>query len=114
MVYVYKGFRLSFVSQLSLDIDRDVSTAYCKSASSGHSADSLSGAIYTTVNVLVIGVLRTSLIVGGFRSFDPKHCWHYIEEGLFSHLLSIYLFIYLFDISIRCNAFHYFHSSSEG
>jgi len=44
-----------FVYRLShdchLDIDSDVSTAYCKSASSGGSVDSLSGAIYTTVNV---------------------------------------------------------------
>ena len=44
-----------FVYHLShdchLDIDRDVSTAYCKSASSGNSVDSLSGPIYTTMNV---------------------------------------------------------------
>ena len=25
-----------------------------------------------------------------------------------------YLFIYLFDISIRCKTLHYFHRSSEG
>lgn len=90
---MYKGFRLSFVSQLSLDIDRDVSTAYRKSASSGHSADSLSGAIYTTVNV------------SDWCITNLAHCWWVsilrskallaLYRGRTVLSFIIYLFIYL-------------------
>ena len=57
-----KGLVLSFVSRFHFDIDRDVSTAHCRS-SSGNSVDLLSRTICTTVVVI-----DCSLIVGGFRS----------------------------------------------
>ena len=69
---VYKGFSLLFVSRLSLDIDRDVSTAHCRS-SSGDSVDSLSRTICTTVVVSNWCTLyhkpRSRL-----EGFDPNHC----------------------------------------
>ena len=49
-LFLIKGLISSFVSQCHFDIDRDVSTAHCRS-SSGDSVDLLSRTICTTMVV---------------------------------------------------------------
>ena len=64
-----KGLVLSFV----FDIDRNISTAHCRS-SSGNSVDLLSRTICTTW-LLVTDLSQTSLVVGGFRSKALSALW---------------------------------------
>ena len=64
-----KGLVLSFV----FDIDRNISTAHCRS-SSGNSVDLLSRTICTTW-LLVTGLSQTSLVVGGCRSKALSALW---------------------------------------
>ena len=69
-LFLLKNFFKGLVNLLShdchIDIDRDVSTAYCRS-SSRDNVDLLSKTICATW-LLVISVSRTSRMVGGFLS----------------------------------------------
>ena len=62
-----KGLVYLLSHDCQFDIDRDVSTTNCRSLS-GDSVDLLSRTFLLPLWLLVIGVSRTSLRVGGFRS----------------------------------------------
>ena len=71
--------KMGLVNRLShdchIDIDRDVSTAYCRS-SSGDSVDLVSRTIWTTVVVIVTDVF-TNLAHGWWVSIQSIYIFYY-------------------------------------